>query len=71
MSTKRFYGTGNRVNVEFYKDKASEHRWRLRASNQEVVCASSEGFHSQQGAFNNYKLTLKIMADIADASDLP
>lgn len=35
---------------ELYKDRADEHRFRLRAANGENVLASTEGYSSKQGA---------------------
>lgn len=34
---------------EIYKDKASKHRWRLKASNGEIILAS-QGYASKAGA---------------------
>lgn len=71
MTTNKFFGSDNVSNVEFYKDKAGEHRWRLRATNGEIIAASSESFFSSQGAVNNFKLTLKIGTDVTTTSAIP
>ena len=38
---------------EIYKDKRGEHRWRRRASNGEIIGASSEGYKSKKDARAN------------------
>lgn len=35
---------------EVYKDKAGEHRWRLKHSNGNVLATSSEGYSSKADA---------------------
>jgi len=42
--------------LTFYEDNAGEQRWRLVATNGEIVGASSEGFISEPGARDNAKL---------------
>lgn len=32
------------ITVEFFEDAAGEHRWRVRASNGELMATSGEGF---------------------------
>lgn len=50
----RKFGKGD--SWEFYKDKTGDHRWRRRATNKEIVGASSEGYRSKQSAQENAKL---------------
>ncbi|MEM7614892.1 MAG: DUF1508 domain-containing protein [Pseudomonadota bacterium] len=38
---------------EFYEDKRGEHRWRRKASNGQVVGASSEGYKKKSDAEAN------------------
>jgi len=38
---------------EFYKDKKGEHRWRRRASNGNIVAASTEGYKGKKSATDN------------------
>ena len=38
---------------EFYKDKKGEHRWRRRASNGNIVGASSESYKNKKSALAN------------------
>ena len=38
---------------EFYKDKKGENRWRRRATNNEVVGASSEGYSTPKACKEN------------------
>lgn len=40
-------------NLEFYKDSAGEWRWRVRASNGEIIGASSEGYARKIDAAKN------------------
>lgn len=35
-----------------YKDKAGEHRWRLKHSNGNILATSSEGYSSKAAALN-------------------
>ena len=56
--------------IEFYQDSAKEHRWRVVAANNEIVGASSEGFHSEQGAVNNARLTSQLIMRILTANEL-
>jgi uncharacterized protein YegP (UPF0339 family) len=35
---------------ELYKDKAGEHRWRLKHSNGNILATSSEGYASKDAA---------------------
>lgn len=70
MIDTRFFGKDNVVHVEFYEDNNNECRWKLVAANNEIVCASSEGFFSKQGARNNFKLTLKLGQDIVNTNVL-
>jgi uncharacterized protein YegP (UPF0339 family) len=41
--------------LEFYKDKAGDHRWRRRAPNHEIVGASTEGFKNKGDCEANAK----------------
>jgi uncharacterized protein YegP (UPF0339 family) len=36
--------------VEYYQDRAKEHRWRLKAANGAVMARSSEGYKTKEGA---------------------
>jgi uncharacterized protein YegP (UPF0339 family) len=38
------------MQFEVYKDKAGEHRWRLRHSNGNILATASEGYASKAGA---------------------
>ncbi len=42
--------------IEFYKDKAGKHRWRIIAENGRIIGASSQGFASKQMAQENLGL---------------
>ena len=41
---------------EFYRDKNGGHRWRRRATNKEIVGASSEAYSSKKYAAENAKV---------------
>lgn len=40
----------------FYKDKANEWRWRVKADNGRVVADSGEGYHNKADAEAGFKL---------------
>jgi len=40
-------------NIEYYKDSAGEWRWRVTASNGEIIGASSEGYVRKIDAVKN------------------
>ena len=40
-------GTKSKYEFELYQDKAKEYRWRLKASNGQVVASSSEGYKAK------------------------
>jgi uncharacterized protein YegP (UPF0339 family) len=39
-----------KMKVEYYEDRAKEHRWRLKATNGQVMARSSEGYKHKEGA---------------------
>jgi len=39
-----------KMKVEYYEDKKKEHRWRLKATNGQVMARSSEGYKGKEGA---------------------
>jgi len=39
-----------KMKVEYYQDKAKEHRWRLKATNGRVMARASEGYKQKEGA---------------------
>ncbi len=41
--------------LEFYTDKAGQHRWRWLANNGEIIGASSEGYSSEAAARQNFE----------------
>lgn len=59
--------------VRFYKNKAGEYRWQIKADNGEIVAAGSEGFSSKQNTVNNLLMTHSMistmMARIAKGED--
>jgi len=42
--------------LRFYKGWLGKHRWRIKAANNEIVAASTQGFASKQMAENNLRL---------------
>jgi uncharacterized protein YegP (UPF0339 family) len=42
--------TDEKMKYEVYEDNKKEHRWRLKASNGQVIAASSEGYKAKAGA---------------------
>lgn len=42
------------LDPQYYMDVAGQWRWRVKATNGEIVAASSEGFASKQSAEENY-----------------
>jgi uncharacterized protein YegP (UPF0339 family) len=46
-SVQKGAGTG-KLKFDSYKDKAGEYRWRLKASNGQIVAASSQGYKSKR-----------------------
>lgn len=53
---------------ELYKDKAGKYRFRLKASNGEII-AASEGYNSKQSAKNGIE-SVKKNAPIADIVEI-
>ncbi len=41
------------MRFELYKDKAGEHRWRLRHSNGNLIATASEGYGSKVSAMKS------------------
>jgi uncharacterized protein YegP (UPF0339 family) len=52
------------MTFEVYKDKAGEHRWRLKHSNGNVLATSSEGYSSKAAA-------LKCIENVKSSGDSP
>ena len=50
---------------ELYQDRASEWRWRLVASNGNIIADSAEGYSSKQGAKRGIR-SVKRNADSAE-----
>src|SRR4029453_924148 len=40
----------DKANFEFYEDNKKEHRWRLKATNGQVIASSSEGYKAKADA---------------------
>lgn len=52
------------MTFELYKDKAGEHRWRLKHSNGNVLATSSEGYSSKAAA-------MKCIENVKASSESP
>lgn len=50
------------LTYELYKDKAGEHRWRLKHGNGNVLATSSEGYSSKAAALKGIE-NVKASAD--------
>lgn len=57
---------------ELFRDNAGEWRWRLRASNGEIIADSGEGYSSKQGAQRGVESVRRAVpeAPVIDASDV-
>ena len=49
----------DKYKVEFYEDKQGEHRWRLKATNGNVVAVSSQGYKNKPDAEKGLTLLTK------------
>jgi hypothetical protein len=54
---------------ELFVDSAGEWRWRLVASNEEIIASSGEGYSTKQGAERCIQ-SVKRGAPVADIEDL-
>lgn len=52
------------MTYELYKDKAGEHRWRLKHQNGNILATSSEGYSSKAAA-------LKCIENVKASADSP
>jgi uncharacterized protein YegP (UPF0339 family) len=59
----------DKLNLELYRDKAMEFRWRLKAANGQILGATSEGYMAQRGADHAIDLIKKGAAK-ASVEDL-
>lgn len=48
--------------LEFYRDEAGDHRWRVVAANRKVLSCSSEGYRHQTDAEQAANETQKAIA---------
>jgi uncharacterized protein YegP (UPF0339 family) len=48
---------------QFYKDKAGEWRWRLRANNHEIIATSGEGYKNKQDCLHAIDLVRSLSQD--------
>jgi uncharacterized protein YegP (UPF0339 family) len=46
------------VKIEFYEDEKGESRWRVKASNGQIIGAATEGYLRKEHASNNLKALL-------------
>lgn len=50
--------------VEFFKDKKGEYRWRLKASNGQIIADSGEGYSSYDGCKHGFE---SVKSNVQDA----
>ena len=57
--------------VEFFKDKAGEYRWRLKATNGRIIADSAEGYKNQADCEAGFELvkSLSSKADVVRIED--
>lgn len=58
----------NKPRFELYVDNAGEWRWRLVATNEEIIATSGEGYTSKQGAERGIE-SVKRAAPVAEVRD--
>lgn len=58
--------SGNQAHFEIYRDKAGDHRWRLRAINGRIVADSAEGYASKR----NVKRAIGTFIDTVELTRL-
>ena len=59
-------GQGHRARATFevYKDKAGEYRWRLRATNTQIIAIASQGYSDKRSCTNAIE---SVKRDVVDA----
>lgn len=55
----------NHARFEVFSDSAGEWRWRLVATNEEIIAASGEGYASKQGAKRGVQSVKRTAPDAA------
>jgi uncharacterized protein YegP (UPF0339 family) len=60
---ERLKGDLGKYKFEVYQDKAKEYRWRLKASNGQIVAASSDGYKAKSDCQNAIESIKKGVAD--------
>ena len=51
--------------LRYYRDKAQEYRWQLKAPNGEIIAASTEGYKYKHGAMDNFSDIRHVIASNA------
>lgn len=54
-----------KARFELFRDRAEEWRWRLVASNGEIIADSAEGYVSKQGAERGIESVKRVVRDAA------
>jgi uncharacterized protein YegP (UPF0339 family) len=56
---------------QYYKDRAGEWRWRLRANNNEIIVASGEGYVKRTDCIHGLELVQKLSqeADLKESDN--
>lgn len=58
-------------NVDFYRDEAGEHRWRITAPNGNRIAAATEGYARKVGALRNFARVGRAIAAYLESLRLP
>ena len=54
---------------EVYKDKAGEHRWRLRAANHQVIATSGDGYKEKRDCLAGIEAVRRAAAEAKVVDD--
>jgi len=47
--------------VEFFKDRAGEYRWHIRAKNNRIICDCGEGYTRKRDCIRGYELAARYL----------
>ena len=53
-----------KATFEVYKDRSGDYRWRLRATNTQIIAIAAQGFSDKRSCLNNIE---SVKRDVADA----
>lgn len=61
----------NTNTLEFYEGEDRDWRWTIKAANNRIIAASSEGFTTKADAKRNYKLVKDAMRGLTQVVETP